>query len=280
MFFFSRPLRTGLRDTSILKKTKPEMKKLLSFLILMVCFGWSSRAQIVHHNIDPDSTFGGGPALKYYVLQPPSVAQFHFFWSPDNKVYMQVHGTFGSGEVLMNAGYPAKLQPGANIAATGTWHEAAGPTGYLHADGNGNWRSDATDKYIGFRFKSSSGAWQYGWLKMTVAPGPASFTVKEWAYQSVAGVPIQAGQLATTGIGNLSNDPGIKLAVQGRTIQVLHGNEYAKYQYIITDAQGRNVQQGKVGAQEAIGVPGLASGVYVLRLLGNGYASRFKIALP
>ena len=257
------------------------MKRLLFLLCLTLGFTQTGNAQIIHHDINPDTTLGGGLVLSYFIVQPPpSLAQFHIFWNTGNMVYLEVHGTFGFGEVLMNADYPAKLQSGETISTAGTWHEAAGPSGFLSASINGNWRSDATDKYIGFRFKSATGDWHYGWLKMTVAAAGASFTVKEWAYQSVSGVAIKAGERASTGIGTLTNDPGIDLEIHERLIYILHNDEYAKYQYLITDAQGRNVQQGKVGAQESIDVQSLAAGVYMLRFYGNGYLSRFKIALP
>ena len=257
------------------------MKKLLSLCCLMLCVGLNSQAQIIHRDINPDSTFGGGAGLAYYVLQPPGLPQFHIFWNIGNMVYLEVHGTAGNGEVLMQDGYPAKLQTANNIAPAGTWLEAAGPTGFLSASINGNWRSDATDKYIGFRFKASAGSgWHYGWLKMTVANAGASFTVKEWAYQATAGVAIKAGEMPSTGIGPDINDPGIGLEVYGRTIYFLHRNDRRSHQYLITDAQGRNIKQGRILSQESIDVQHLAPGVYMIRFYGSGYNSRFKIALP
>lgn len=258
------------------------MKRLLFLFCFTALLSQSSKAQIIHHNINPDTTLGGGATLAFFVVQPPpSLAQFHIFWNIGNMVYLEVHGTFGNGEVMMNAGYPAKLQSGNNITSAGTWHEAAGPSGFLSASINGNWRSDATDKYIGFRFKSSAGSgWHYGWLKMTVAEAGASFTVKEWAYQATADVPIKAGELSGTGIDIYRQGPWIELNVSNRTIYFLHLESGTKYRYLITDLSGRNIRQGNIGIDESINVNNLASGTYVVQVLSKDYSSRFKVALP
>jgi hypothetical protein len=50
--------------------------------------------------------------------------------------------------------------------------------------------------FTGFRFLASDGL-HFGWLRMTVGPGllGTDFVVHDWAYESVAGEPIFAGQV-------------------------------------------------------------------------------------
>lgn len=49
------------------------------------------------------------------------------------------------------------------------------------------------DGYVGFTFEAADGA-HYGWVRITMDPSPYnSFTVNEWAYNTVAGEGILAG---------------------------------------------------------------------------------------
>lgn len=52
----------------------------------------------------------------------------------------------------------------------------------------GAWLGD-TSGYLGFRFLDDG--WHYGWVELTVSDG--TFDIGDWAYESVAGVGIEAG---------------------------------------------------------------------------------------
>lgn len=52
----------------------------------------------------------------------------------------------------------------------------------------GAWLGD-TSGYLGFRFLDDG--WHYGWAELTVSDG--SFDIGDWAYESVAGVGVEAG---------------------------------------------------------------------------------------
>lgn len=256
------------------------MKRLLVLLGLIVA-GLNSKAQIVHHDINPDSTFGGGPALTQWVLQPPpSPAELHVLWNTDNSVYIRMHGSAGMGEILTHSGFPAKLSADDAITPEAlTWLAPTSATGSLHENGNGNWRSDASDKYLGFRIKSFIGGWHYGWLKLTVAAGATSFTVKEWAYQSVENRGINAGQLTPTGITPIVKAPGIDISVYNGRIYPLRLEDGITYTYAITDMQGRSIGKGYTRADESISTAGFASGMYIFRISGGRYERRLKFIL-
>lgn len=253
------------------------MKKLLALCgLILLSFG--SRAQITYHDIVPDSTIGGGPTLTFWVLQPPtSSAQLHIFWSMNNTVFLRIHGSFGFGEILMNGGFPAKLPVGADIStAAVTWAETTGANGSLHENGNGNWRSDATDKYLGFRFKTMTGHWTYGWLKMSVAAAGTSFTVKEWGIQTTEGVGIRAGDRPATGIAPIQIAPQIRLSVFEERLYPFHLEQGRDYTYRIIDMQGRAIRTGTIQAEGSIPLSGMASGMYVIRLASGREDQRLK----
>jgi hypothetical protein len=176
------------------------MKKLLLTVSILTAFGLVSYSQISYHDIKPDTTVN---TWNNFTIAPSSsstndiVVWFH----PVPEVVIQTHGLC---EILFSANsLPAKLSVSDSIGPSGTW--LPGTYNPLNSGSSGNWRTDATDKYIGFRFKnSSSSTWYYGWLMMSVAPGAASFTVKEWAFNT-SGNKINAGQTTTTGINTIAH---------------------------------------------------------------------------
>ncbi|PSK95051.1 T9SS type A sorting domain-containing protein [Taibaiella chishuiensis] len=257
------------------------MKRLFA-LCALILLGFGSRAQITYHDIVPDSTIGGGPTLTFWVLQPPtSSAQLHIFWSMNNTVFLRIHGSFGFGEMLMTGGFPAKLPAGADIStASVTWAETTGANGSLNESGNGNWRSDAADKYLGFRFKTMTGHWTYGWLKMTVATGGTSFTVKEWGIQTTEGVGIRAGDRPPTSIQPIQLAPQIQLSVFNGRLYPFHLEQGRDYAYRVTDMQGRTISNGNIRADGSLPVSGMASGMYVIQLVSGGYDQRLKFVVP
>lgn len=180
------------------------MKKLLLTVSMLTAFGLVSYSQITHHDIKPDTTVN---TWNNFSIAPSSlptndiVVWFH----PMPEVVIQTHGVC---EILFSANsFPAKLSVGDSISAAGTWKP--GTYNPLSSGSSGNWKTDATDKYIGFRFKNSGSTWYYGWLMMSVAPGAASFTVKEWAFNT-SGNKINAGQTTTTGINTIAHRGTIK----------------------------------------------------------------------
>jgi hypothetical protein len=160
-----------------------KMKSIITTILLSIVTRYS--AQIYYHDIVPDSTIN---TWNTYLVQPSSSAQLYVWWHPGD-VSVDCYGM----EVRFdsNNNLPDKLGSGNNISAAGTWSVANYD---LLSDGaSGNWLTNATDKYLAFRF-NSNGGWHYGWLKVTVGASVSFFTVKEWAYNQTADAPIDAGQ--------------------------------------------------------------------------------------
>jgi hypothetical protein len=260
------------------------MKKLL-FTLSIACIGnQSAEAQIFYHDVNPDTTIGipGGAALGFFAIRPPATSsEFDIFWRPvssaDPYITIAVHGTFGQGQILQNAGYPAKLAAGAAINASGTWKESMDDT--LSGGGLGNWVSAAADKYLGFRFKGSGPtSWHYGWIRLTVYPDADSFTVKSWAYNTTVNAPINAGETGSTGISELSRSNQVSLVSGPGQIGFLDLPEHGFHPVQISDLNGRTVLQTAVRYNDRIETSQLAPGLYLVQVNVNGQLYRFKTA--
>lgn len=191
---------------------------------------------------------------------------------------MEVHGIFGNGELLYDGSWPAKLESGDMIGPSGTWLESPGP---LNRDGNGHWQTNAADKYIGFRFKRTTAAsgWYYGWLKMTVAPGAASFTVKAWAYKTQPGIAIAAGDMSATAVASVSYDNHIGMTMTDKKIRFTRLRPGAHFTAAVADINGRVVHKAQISGGEAVDLGALPAGVYAILLSGDGHTYRFKAEL-
>lgn len=187
------------------------MKKIL-LLPAILSVGLTAYAQIRYHDIVPDSTINDWNVYVISLSGTAHQANSHFidiWFHPTPEVVINT-AISEPCEILFDASgnLIAKLDSNAVVGSGGKWNVA----GYdpLSSGGQGNWQSNAADKYLGFRFKKST-TWWYGWLKMTVASGAASFTVKEWAFDS-SGADIKAGQkTASTAVYTVNNSSGLKL---------------------------------------------------------------------
>ena len=249
------------------------MKKVLFALFVPLCLSFATNAQVIYHDINPDTTIS-----SWEVFSPCFAGQAHtstgkyidIWFHPTPEVVINPNGV----EILYDATgtYPAKLKLNDSITPAGQWK--AVPYDPLNSAGTGNWTSDATDKYLGFRF-NSGGIMEYGWVKLTVASGAASFTAKEWAYRLGK---INAGQTNTTSVQHIVEN-NIELVMQNRQLSfsnLLAGHDYT---VIITGVNGRVVKRGSIETNTAIGIADLATGVYAVKLVGAGMETSFKIGV-
>lgn len=240
------------------------MKKILLTLSTLATFGITSYSQITYHDINPDTTVNTWNA---FIVKPPngiSSDDIVIWWHPSPEVVVQTHGDC---EILFNGTLPSKLNLNDSISATGNWK----PGNYdaLNNVITGNWKTDATDKYLGFRFKKTN-VWHYGWLKMSIASGAVSYTVKEWAFNSQAGKTIKAGQTTTTGMNTII--PAAVIKIYPNPAQ-----DYIQLQYkaidntviSITNANGSTIKTTEIskGADNPlIDTRDLARGVYQISI--------------
>jgi hypothetical protein len=123
-----------------------------------------------------------GEMETYYVWFHP--------WSPNEVVL----NTFdANAQVLADGGgLPLALEDGNPIEASSSSWVMAGEYIVLNRAGTGNWVG-VTDRYLGLRFQVD-GSWHYGWARLDIDATPTQFVVKDYAYQSAAGVGLAAGE--------------------------------------------------------------------------------------
>lgn len=256
------------------------MKQMITLLGIGLLTTTYSPAQVFYHDINPDTTMGGGATLQYFSFSPPATyPSFETFWDPSQSVYIEVHGLSGYGAILYDNNAPSKLEAGNMIGpSSGAWVEGHGS---LYENGIGNWQTNATDKYLGFRFKKPTGAdWYYGWLRLTIAPAAASFTVKAWAYQTQENVAIAAGDASASGVIAVNYNNDIRLVTKNNTVYFMNLEPGRRYMVVIADLNGRTVRTRSIIEEENIEIADLPGGTYILQIAEpGGRKANFKMSV-
>jgi len=219
-------------------------------------------------NLDGDGTvdytiLNYGGALQFiapasnYIFYTTSLAPYGFQGFNNNAVLGIGPIGFGSYK------YPFALSSGAAISAGATAWLTGSSWQTMNWNGcgypNSQW-CDVTDKYLGLRFKIGANT-HYGWAKLDA--GSASFTIKEYAYNSTPDAPINANQ-KTLGIedNNLSK---IKIVGLSRSIAIYNLTNATNY--IVYNLSGQKVLDGTTSNREhVIEASSLSSGMYVVEL--------------
>lgn len=199
-------------------------KKLSVFILIFIgMFSANANGQIVYTDVNPDvaktCTYTGGNGgcgsidsidinndgvfdLKLWLSVDRHNISFNLFRIGIVKAYP----LNGSSIRINSSGYPLYLHLNDTIKPSGTWSTAAGQillsksASAGQSDSSGNWNV-TTDGYLGV--KIISGIQNiYCWVRLNVevliGPTTASFTYKDFSYNSTPNQPILAG--ATSGV--------------------------------------------------------------------------------
>lgn len=246
---------------------------MLPGILLAMMIAPGASAQIFYHDINPDTTVSTWDAFTIPFSASP-LTDLLVWHHPTPDVVVQTHGNC---QVLFDGGgLPSKLESGNTINSSGNWMD--GSYDPLNNTTTGNWQSNASGKYLGFRFKSGTTTWKYGWLKLSVAAGATGFTVHEWAYNT-QGNPITAGQGVPTSVGNVTGSDDIGIVFSGKMIGFTHLIPAVKYPVCITDMNGRTIRQQAITANERIDLGDLSAGAYVVQLRDGAIVRHYKIGL-
>lgn len=132
---------------------------------------------------------------------------------------------FGNGQVAgfdagpYNFAYVSNLTEGALIDSTTVGPTFFGSMASASANPNAEF-INATDGYVGLSFGTSPNL-RFGWIRVDVDSANASFTIKDWAYETEPGVSINAGQVPEPGtLGLLAAGAAGVAAMRKRRKQV------------------------------------------------------------
>lgn len=201
------------------------MKKLLSkkrsaFIVMAMLFAASAHAQIVYTDVDPDLTITQTPVgstvhdldinndgITDATLTATRTATYRaVFLGPSNGSEALVCCPQLLTKSINNYSFI-----GSDPSGTGGYWSTAQLSRlrelYFATGGGGGWGGNpvpappigewinATDRYLAIRF-SVDGEWHYGWVRISVVSvSPSiSFTIRDYAYNSVPGAGIFAGE--------------------------------------------------------------------------------------
>ena len=130
---------------------------------------------------------------------------------------------------------------------------------------NSNWcdgLSKTTNKYLGLKFEFN-GEIHYGWARLEVGTDPSDWILKDYAYNTIAGEPIEAGQ-QTLGIEE-STFSKLKIVALNKSIGLYNLPQSTKYE--LFSIAGQSVLKGKTNQNTyVIEANTLSNGTYVLVL--------------
>jgi hypothetical protein len=230
--------------------------------------------QIIYTDVTPDFTGAGGD--EYFLdLNNDGTNDFRIFNTAGSsgEFYLFAQPLTASNDVLAsnsgNFGYPFALSSGAPISnGANFWLNNGYSTGYLSLNYNncsfGNWCS-VTDRYLGLRF-NIGGNTHYGWARLDVPNNAASsWTVKDYAYNTTAGDPINAGQETLSVESNSIQD--IRIVALNKSIGLYNLTEATNY--TLYNISGKQILTGTATSEmSVIEANQAASGVYILELNG------------
>lgn len=272
-------------------------KKLTKYGAVAAVIGGVADAsgQIVYTDIDPDE---GGAGVTYLLdmdnnLNTDFVIR-HFnsatYYSLGNYNVLAMGPAVDSmsnllsnsilGAVNGNYEYPFAMNAGDAISAGNTnWVNTDFQT--LNSSSCDNFSSNwcgVTDKYLGLRFKIA-GNTHYGWARLDVPLNSGNWTIKDYAYNSVAGSPIDAGETNTAGQKDTFAN-SVTIVAMKKTLAFY--NLEAPANYRVYNMTGQSIIEGETESDTyVVNNDALASGVYVVELtdVATGEQLRKKVML-
>ncbi|MEZ4801811.1 MAG: T9SS type A sorting domain-containing protein [Gelidibacter sp.] len=217
-------------------------------------------------DIDVDGTgdylFGSRTTAPNFVFMFPASASTATSYNSNAMV------GFSSGGFY----YPSNLNSGDPINGTnGVFSSARGDFNYNGCAYPGSQFCDGMDGYVGLHFKIGANT-HYGWVRIQVAANASNVIIKDFAYNSVPGDPINAGQ--TLGIEE-STINNVRVVALDKSISLFNLPESTNFN--LFSVSGQSVLAGRTtGNTYVIEANSMANGVYILELSDTATNSVIK----
>ena len=257
-----------------MKKTtqKKITKRLAQYSALTVALAGLTDAngQIDYTDVDPDFVGGNGTSAGLD-LDNDGNFDFVIIGSSAPAVGIRAYNTSVSGNSFVGTAplytYPFALDNG-NVISSGltTWFGGTdvGTLNYVSCYGGAGSSSwcGVTDKYLGLRFLIGENT-HYGWARLDVSASGDSFTLKDYAYNTVADAPINAGQTLST--EDVALREQIKVVPLNKTIALYNLPESTSFKlYSMT---GKSVMSGNIANDTyVVEASNVANGIYIIEI--------------
>jgi hypothetical protein len=249
-------------------KTKIIFLKKVAFLCcLLLLFFFNSRlySQIIYTDI-PDAT----PNATYPLdLNNDTIVDFLIQFDFGDKVMCKPQNNNAySGNFVDGVHLPWALSASNSICESlATWYDANNHGTMAWGTNIGYWIG-ATNKYLALKLLVGTNTY-YGWVRLDLLATSTSFSIKDYAYQSIPNACIQSGQttLGTTETANKTNFSVIPNPfISSTTIQTIGNLKNATL--TIYNSYGQTLKQVKniSGQTVFLSRDNLPSGLYFIRL--------------
>ncbi len=286
---------------------KKQLQKKLSAFIVPIAIGMmfsaSANAQIVYTDVIPDDTISQGTynldlnndGTNDFVITH-SVTTFICAGQPRPNRYIRVT-PLGTNQVACYSGTNAtKMTLNANIdASVLTWNNSVNqlmasrtyhPLGCTPSVQGGQW-INAVNGYLGLKLISSGNTY-YGWARLNTLDAN-SFTIKDYAYNTIPNQHILAGQTTVTGIIENSFASSINLFPNPADNQLtispdVSGGKLKIENVTIYDLTGREVytenhRTPNSNPEIIIDVSKFPKGIYVVRIQAGDFIATKKLII-
>ncbi len=282
---------------------KQLQKKISIFIITVMLFSASANAQIVYTDVNPDVTYNTNGGVYALDLNNDGITDFNITFTTSTinagtNRYIRIT-PLGANKVGNDLSYPYPSALSLNTlidSSSFTWLGTANqhlisrirfqpPQGGAPVwQFRGNWNG-ASNKYIPLQLDLSSQKY-YGWARLDAAANAISFTVKDYAYNTVPNQSILAGQTTTTGINENSFASAINIfpnpATDKLTINLGGNNE--KIEVTIADITGKIIYK-TVGTNPdsyrdekiEVNTSDFAAGIYVVQIQSAEFTAMKKL---
>jgi hypothetical protein len=245
-------------------------------------------SQIIYTDISPDvmvNTDGGS-----YELDLNNDGTFDFTFnqiifpggsssSAYNKVGVTpLNSNMVAASTAGNYVYPLAMNAGDSIKSSLSWNVGTSQSMGSYWGANytyGNWPG-VNNKYIGLKL-DVAGTIYYGWARLDVVPLSTSFTIKDYAFMSIADQPIAAGSL-TVGIKE-NQLAGISIFNENRKINILTKGITTGTIRVMNNLGQEIISAAQTGNHTIIDLSDANSGIYFVSIVSENKKFTKKIII-
>ena len=275
--------------------------KLSTFIILTMLISASANAQIIYTDVNPDVTINTNGGVYALDLNNDGITDFNITFSTalyagQTNKYITIT-PLGANKVGNNLSYPYPSALSLNTLIDNSsfeWLSTANQSlisriwfippprgGSPLWQTRGNWNG-ASDKYVPLQLDVSSQKY-YGWARLDAATNAMSFTVKDYAYNSIPNQSILAGEPIATGINENSFAASINLFPNpaNNHLSIALGSNNKKVEVAIADITGKIVYTTTIVETDKVEVNTneFAEGIYIVKIQSGEFISTKKLII-
>ncbi|MFC2129853.1 T9SS type A sorting domain-containing protein [Bacteroidota bacterium] len=242
-------------------------------------------AKIVYTDINPDTTIAGTNDMPFGTygmdMNNDGTVDFELKHMNAGGTWLQaeVYSAHGSNnEILVGGGsIPYALDKDEEISpGLNTWiNTSSGSVNSALMLGN-SWAGNG-EHYLAVRFELG-GEFYYGWIRMDIPQGEENMTIMDYAYESIAGQSILAGDMGSTGVeeekyGNYNVYTNSGYLFINRTSQHVSGKTILN----IYNLNGIKILSEELKSNESIiDIEKLSAGLYIAVIMDSKEMVSYK----